>query len=481
MSEQPQQLMGKVVVITGASSGIGRAAALAFARQGAHVVCAARGRVSLVELTEQIIAEGGSARAVPTDVSDPSSVATLVQASVAAYGGIDVWINNAGVMAYGGVEDLLTDDYERLVLINYLGQVYGTCAVLPTLRHSSNPVIMGVVGLAGFAASPHANAGYAASKFALRGFYLSLQEELAATGDPVAVVMIHPDAVSTPLYRHARRRGHGQPQIPAQMYHPEVVAHAMVQAALSPRRQVIVGGRAAAAIATSWLTPTLRAALAQMRHTAVQCGLPQRVPEWVQQWVEDLAMSSTRQMPAPHTVQAGAASLVRTIMGMPAAGAQGRHTVPAATQRDNFEQPSPAPGQVRDELPTSVRGWSRYATWSGQSRQVWQWARAEVRQWWDRPLHEQAATAEARPTLAPEVNIEPQTYPRLATVEPVEFIRPRCAQPESELREEPLPEPVTQSTEYLQGRSATATRTRRGRKNAKADAVASQRVVDSGA
>lgn len=396
-------LHGAVVVITGASSGIGRAAALAFAREGAHVVCAARGRAALTALTTQIIAQGGSARAVPTDVSDPASVATLVQSSLAAYGRIDVWINNAGVAAFGGVEDLLTDDYERLILVNYLGQVYGACAALPVLRQSAHPalaapVLMGVVGKAGFAAG-HTSAAYAASKFALRGFYQALQEELAAKDDPVAVVMVHPDAVASPLYRHARWRGHTQAQVPAQMYHPQVVAQAMVQAVLAPRRQVIIGGRAAAAIASGWAAPLARSAWANTRNSAVQWGLMQRLPAWMPQWAEQMVLTGTLPV-REKSEQSEAASahrsagvLVRSIFGapgQPASGpmvALGHSSAPGwSGVRDNLDRPSTGPAQISDELPSTVHTFSRYASFMAGRQRLWQWIGQQVRQWWDRPL-----------------------------------------------------------------------------------------------
>lgn len=389
----PADLAGQVVVITGASNGIGRAAALLFAHHGAHVVCAARGRVALLELTEQIIAQGGSARAIPTDVSDPASVAALVQASVAAYGGIDVWINNAGLHAYGGVEDLLIEDYERMILVNYLGQVYGTCAALPVLRRSATPVLMGLVGRAGFSVGPHSSAGYAASKFALRGFYLNLQRELANKDERVSVVMIHPDAVATPMYRHSRHRGHGQAHIPARMYHPQVVAQAMLYAAVHPRRQVFIGGHVAAALATGWAAPSVHSVWAQARTAAAQFGIGQRLPDWVQQLGQRLVLTNSTALPAqqpPHPAQA----LVRTLMGSSTRPAATPGSALDVASADTFEQASPAPGQVSDELPATVRGWSRYAVWSGHRQQAWGWARAHLQAWWDAPIREQLAQAD---------------------------------------------------------------------------------------
>src|SRR5688500_15630780 len=191
---------GKSIVLTGASSGIGRALALALARQRPRLALAARDHKALGAVAGECRALGAEALVVPTDVSDPASAAALVKAAVTAFGGIDVLVNNAGVsmMArFDEVTDLSL--FESLMRVNYLGCVYLTHHALPHLKASRGQIVA-VASLAGLTGVP-TRTGYAASKHAVIGFYDSLRIELEGTG--VGVTVIAPDFVVSEIHRRS--------------------------------------------------------------------------------------------------------------------------------------------------------------------------------------------------------------------------------------------------------------------------------------
>src|SRR5215217_6044941 len=194
-----RNLENAVVVITGASSGIGRATALAFAQRGAHVVVAARREAPLDVLVGECQRLGARALAVPTDVANPEAVEQLARRAEWEYGRIDVWINNAGVYLAGRFEDVPPEDFQRLIDVNFWGVVHGTRAALPRLRRTHGALI-NTASVAGTSAYPYFSA-YVASKWAVRGFTATVREENLGTGIEVCAVL--PASIDTPLFRHA--------------------------------------------------------------------------------------------------------------------------------------------------------------------------------------------------------------------------------------------------------------------------------------
>ena len=170
-------LRGASVVITGASSGIGRAAALAFARRGASVILAARRAEELDDLARECRSLDGKALPVRTDVTDPDAVFGLAKAADDAFGRIDVWINNAGSGVFGPYQDAPLDLHRRTIELNLLGGMYGAYAVLPYFLRQGSGTLITNISLGGWAPAPFA-AAYSASKFGLRGFTASLRQEL---------------------------------------------------------------------------------------------------------------------------------------------------------------------------------------------------------------------------------------------------------------------------------------------------------------
>lgn len=252
----PKPLVEQVVVIVGASSGIGRATAIAFAGRGARVVAAARSDDALTSLVEEITTSGGDALAVPTDVSEPGQLRALADAAVARFGSIDTWVNAAAVSVYGRVEDISDEEYEQVLRVNLLGQIYGAKAALPHLRSSGGGALIGIGSIESYRAVP-LHAPYTVSKFGVRAFYDVLRLELVEEGSPIAVTTILPASIDTPFFEHARSHLPQQPKPPGPVYAAEAVATAIVRAAERPTREIPVGGSTMGFLLGQRLSPAL--------------------------------------------------------------------------------------------------------------------------------------------------------------------------------------------------------------------------------
>jgi NAD(P)-dependent dehydrogenase (short-subunit alcohol dehydrogenase family) len=223
-----------VIVITGASSGIGRATARRFAAEGATVVLAARRAQPLAKLEADLAPR---ALAVPTDVTDEAAVGALADAAVARFGAIDVWVNNAAVTAFGRFEDIPHDAYRRVLETNLLGYVHGAWAALPHLR-ARRGVLINVGSVNSRVPAPFVSP-YIASKFAIEGWTASLRQELGSSGVSVAAVL--PASIDTPLFDHAGNWFGRRPKPLEPVNDPERVARAIVRCARRPARERLVG------------------------------------------------------------------------------------------------------------------------------------------------------------------------------------------------------------------------------------------------
>jgi NADP-dependent 3-hydroxy acid dehydrogenase YdfG len=245
---------GSVVVITGASSGIGRAAAVAFAREGARVVLAARDGAALDEVACACAAEGAEALAVVTDVSDERAVEALARAAIDRFGRLDTWVNDAGVYQMGTLEDTPMDVFRRIFEVNVLGLVHGCKAALARFRAQGSGVLINVGSAAGKVAYADASA-YCASKHAVHALTSSLRQELHGTD--IHACLIAPATVDTPLFQHAANFTGREIQATKPIYDPERVAAAIVDCARSPRAEVLIGGAPRAMTLMARVAPRL--------------------------------------------------------------------------------------------------------------------------------------------------------------------------------------------------------------------------------
>lgn len=229
----------KVVVVTGASSGIGRGVAGALAARGDHVVLASRSRQGLDEVAAECRRLGGTALVVPTDVSDEAAVQELVRRAVEELGRIDAWVNAAAVWSYGRFEDTPAAVFRQTVDTTLFGQVHAARAVVPQFRSQGHGVLVNIASLYGRVSSPYV-APYVTSKWGLLGFSEVLRQELRdAPG--IAVCTILPGAVDTPIYRHAANYvGRDIRPLPP-VIAPGRVVSAVVGAVDRPKAQIIVG------------------------------------------------------------------------------------------------------------------------------------------------------------------------------------------------------------------------------------------------
>ncbi len=246
-------MAGLSVVITGASSGIGRASALAFARRGARLALAARRAELIEEVAEECRRLGAEAVAVPTDVTDAAAVENLARAAQDAFGGIDVWINNAGTGVFGPYEKADIALHRRTIEVNLLGSMYGAYAVLPVFLRQGHGVLINNISLGGWSPTPFA-AAYTASKFALRGFSASLRQELGDHPE-IHVCGVFPAIIDTPGLDHGANVSGRQINPGPLIYAPEDVAETFVSLVRWPRDEVAVGWPARAAQIAYALAP----------------------------------------------------------------------------------------------------------------------------------------------------------------------------------------------------------------------------------
>jgi NAD(P)-dependent dehydrogenase (short-subunit alcohol dehydrogenase family) len=235
-----KKLADQVVVITGASSGIGLVTARMAAERGARVVLAARNESDLEQAVQGIRRRGGRAVHSAGDVASREDVERLAETAIREFGRIDTWVNNAAVAVYGRLMELPAEDMRRQFDVNYWGQVYGSRAAVPHLRRQGGALINVASALADRAIPLQGN--YCAAKHALKGFTDALRMELEEEGAPISVTLVKPGSIDTPLFDKARTLLGVEPQPVPPVYAPELVARAILQCAQHPTRDIVVSG-----------------------------------------------------------------------------------------------------------------------------------------------------------------------------------------------------------------------------------------------
>lgn len=272
MAARLKPVREQVIVITGASSGIGLATAQEAARRGARVVLFSRDEVDLRSAADEIRIGGGQATQVVGDVANFDDLKRLAETAIREYGRIDSWVNNAGVAVYGRIEDVPIEDARRLFETNYWGVVNGSLAALPHLRQSGGALINigSVLSETGYPLQGH----YAASKHAVKGFTDSLRLELEKDDAPVVVTLIQPAAIDTPYPEHARNYLASEPQHVPPVYATEVVADAILTCAARPHRNLRVGGGAKMFTAMEKVAPGLNDRMKMSHFEGQHSGRP---------------------------------------------------------------------------------------------------------------------------------------------------------------------------------------------------------------
>src|SRR5215218_5749467 len=247
----------QVVVLMGASSGIGRQTALRLAKRGAKVVVAARSEAGLRSLEDEIRELGGEARAVVADVSEFEQVEAVAQIAVEEYGRLDTWVHLAAVGLFAPFDQTEPDEFRRVVDVDLMGQVYGAMAALPRIKREGGGALVHISSVVGKRSTPLESA-YSASKHGIDGFLESLRVELLRDGwGSIGVTNVIPAAINTPFFSKARTKLGVKPKGFPPIYQPGVVADAILYSAEKAPREIVAGGAGKGMLLTQRLSPRL--------------------------------------------------------------------------------------------------------------------------------------------------------------------------------------------------------------------------------
>jgi NAD(P)-dependent dehydrogenase (short-subunit alcohol dehydrogenase family) len=248
--------MSKVVVVTGASAGVGRAAAKAFAERGDRVGLVARGADSLEGAARDVAEAGGEPLVVQADVADASQVDDAASAVESELGPIDVWVNNAMATIFAPFAEIQPEEFERATRVTYLGIVWGTRAALARMRPRNRGAIVQVGSALAYRGIP-LQAAYCGAKHGVKGFTESVRAELLHDGSDIRMAMVQLPALNTPQFEIGRAKVDRHPQPVPPIYQPEVAANAIVWASEHDRREIYVGGPTVKTIWGNKLIPSL--------------------------------------------------------------------------------------------------------------------------------------------------------------------------------------------------------------------------------
>lgn len=246
----------KVVVVTGASAGVGRATVQRFAQDGASIALLARGDEGLAAAERDVESAGGKALAIPTDVADASQVQEAAKTAEDTFGGIDIWINNAMTSVFAEFQDISPEEFERVTRVTYLGVVYGTMSALKSMQGRGGGVIVQVGSALAYRGIPLQSA-YCGAKHAIQGFTESVRCELMHNNSGIHITMVQLPALNTPQFGWVLSRLPNRAQPVPPIFQPEVAAEAIYWAAYHHRREIYVGFSAVKAIVGNKMLPAL--------------------------------------------------------------------------------------------------------------------------------------------------------------------------------------------------------------------------------
>ena len=246
----------RTVVVTGASAGVGRATALAFARRGWKVALVARQSPGLESVRDQVKQAGGTALAIAADVADPAALAAAAERVVERWGTIEVWVNCAMATMFAPIADISPAEFRRITEVTYLGYVFGTMAALKHMRRRNSGTIVQVGSALSYRAIPLQSA-YCGAKFAIRGFTDTLRSELRHEGSAIRVTMIQLPAVNTPQFDWARNKMSRRPQPMPPIHQPEAIAEIIFRASQDVPRELWLGLASMRAILGTMIAPSL--------------------------------------------------------------------------------------------------------------------------------------------------------------------------------------------------------------------------------
>jgi short-subunit dehydrogenase len=250
-----ESLAGKVVVITGAAAGVGRAIALRFAREGAKLGLISRDKTALESLANELRDRGAQDVAIaPIDVSDANEVFAAAERFAGEFGAIDIWVNDAMVTVFSSVGDITPDEFRRVTEVTYLGVVYGSMAALKQMRTQTSGQIINIGSALAYRGIPLQSA-YCGAKHAIRGFTASLRSELEHEHSPAIVSILELPAMNTPQFDWARTHRAHQPKPMGTIYQPEAAAEAVLRAARTGASEYWVGTSTLLTIVGNMIAP----------------------------------------------------------------------------------------------------------------------------------------------------------------------------------------------------------------------------------
>jgi short-subunit dehydrogenase len=241
MSVNLRKINEQVMVITGATSGIGLTTARMAAEQGARLVLAARSADALDQLASELRRQGTQVATVAADVGNPADVERIGQTAMERFGRIDTWVNNAGISVFGRIEDVSLEDQHRVMQTNFWGIVHGSLEAVRRMKTRGGGALINLGSEVSDRSIPLQGV-YAASKHAVKAYTDALRMELEKEGAPISVSLVRPSAIDTMFVVHAKNYLDKEPALPPPIYAPELVAESILYCAQHPRRDVYVGG-----------------------------------------------------------------------------------------------------------------------------------------------------------------------------------------------------------------------------------------------